>query len=724
MRHQARSARRLALGAFVGLANVGLGCNSGNSSVFLLDGSGGGHRDGSFIGDGGAGSEGGTVKKLGGQDANTSCVHSTCAELNADCGEVTDKKCGGVVNCGSCQSGMGCGGGGVPNRCGNKTVKGDGGASGDSCQKLTCAAQAFTCGVGSDGCGGTLDCGSCNVPQTCGGDPAKPGQCGCTGVCSGVVACSGTTTTDLAGTVYDPAGQNPLYNVLVYVPNDPSDSGLLPFPAGISCDLCGAEAAGSPLVTTFTAADGTFTLKGVPVGESVPVVIQLGRWRRQFTIPIPNACTTNTVSGTQLSMPQNHMQGDLPRIAILTGGYDPVECALVDFGVDQSEFTNPGGGGYINFYSSTVETPGSGPPFSGATISDNQPQQDQGALFATTGAGDGGTQPMINNYDMVILECQGGPTTQLQAQEAQLATYLAAGGRVFGSDFIYDWFADNPALQGAADWDGNNCGYAYQVTGTIDPTNPTGTAFQDWLQVVGISAAGSDTVELAPAYPNVASVISPTQQWLYSGVSEYTPGLDCTENPDVPAPVPIQFTFNTPLGAPPAQQCGRVTFNDWHAFVSPPGTPGYPNFLSNGTTFPAACMNPGGGSSPQEKILEFMLFDLSACVQPYTPICTPRKCATAGIGGTAVECGPAGDGCGGVLQCGGCQAGQTCGGGGASKCGVSTTTSCTSLTCAAQGIQCGPAGDGCGNEIQCGPCPTGEICGFSSPGICGGQGPA
>ncbi len=36
-----------------------------------------------------------------------------------------------------------------------------------------------------------------------------------------------------------------------------------------------------------------------------------------------------------------------------------------------------------------------------------------------------------------------------------------------------------------------------------------------------------------------------------------------------------------------------------------------------------------------------MIFDLSACVQPYTPLCTPRTCAAQNI-----ECGPAGDGCG------------------------------------------------------------------------------
>jgi hypothetical protein len=54
----------------------------------------------------------------------------------------------------------------------------------------TCAAQGKNCGTISDGCGGTLTCGTCTSPQTCGGG-GTANVCGTT-----------TTTTD-AGTTTD-----------------------------------------------------------------------------------------------------------------------------------------------------------------------------------------------------------------------------------------------------------------------------------------------------------------------------------------------------------------------------------------------------------------------------------------------------------------------------------------------------------------------------------------
>ncbi|MHB1844404.1 MAG: hypothetical protein ACYCWW_06155 [Deltaproteobacteria bacterium] len=90
-------------------------------------------------------------------------------------------------------------------------------------------------------------------------------------------------------------------------------------------------------------------------------------------------------------------------------------------------------------------------------------------------------------------------------------------------------------------------------------------------------------------------------------------------------------------------------------------------------------------------------------------VCGLRSCASVGA-----NCGPIGDGCGGVLECGSCTAPEICGGAGKpSVCGGNAGT-CKPLTCATAGATCGAVGDGCGAILQCGSC--------SAPNICGGGG--
>ena len=380
-------------------------------------------------------------------------------------------------------------------------------------------------------------------------------------------------------------------------------------------------------------------------------------------------------------MPKTHLEGDIPRIAFLTGGLDPVECVLRKMGVADSEFTNPGGGGHINFYTAVQTDPhNNGVQGYGAVINAQTPAQ--AALMAVNG-----TTPVLNGYDMVVLECEGYPQTESAGDKAALLAYANAGGRLFASDFAWSYLATNGNFAQAANWSAQGSpGSASPVT--IDlVNNPKGPAFDKWLEVTGVSVPGSDSIaSINPAFQNTTGVVAPTQQWLHYSNT-----------------VPLHFAFNTPVGAASMNQCGRVVFSDWHAVP-------FTGVTNNGVDFPGECRTTGFSS--QETILEFMLFDLAACVQPYTPICTPKTCAQENI-----ECGPAGDGCGGLLDCGPCPTGQFCGGAGPGKCG--TSSNCVPETCPGQNIQCGPAGDGCGHQINCGNCPTGEICGANGPGQCG-----
>jgi hypothetical protein len=162
---------------------------------------------------------------------------------------------------------------------------------------------------------------------------------------------------------------------------------------------------------------------------------------------------------------------------------------------------------------------------------------------------------------------------------------------------------------------------------------------------------------------------------------------------------PLHYTFDTPWMA--QNVCGRVIYSDFHVADTTGG----------GQVFPNEC--PGGPMNAQEKALEYMIWDLAACVGPQIPMCTPIDCKTQKIG-----CGPAGDGCGGQIDCGMCPMGQACVN---YTCMAPDAGMCTKQTCAQLGVQCGPAGDGCGGLLDCGQCVSPQTCGGGgSPGVCGG----
>jgi len=346
-------------------------------------------------------------------DGGVPCTPKTCQDLGYTCGYGNDG-CGNLLNCnpdgGSCPAPQFCGGNGF-NQCGGNSGAGpDGGPP--PCTPLTCADLGFTCGPAGDGCGNILNCypndgGACAGNTSCGGG-GIPGQCGtsCTGLCQQQPKCDGGAVTTITGKVV--AGTLPIYgtpdpvpNVLVYVPNGP----LLSFTQGAQCSQCGADVSGNPLVSTTTAFDGTFTLANVPAGNNIPLVIQLGRWRREIRVNIP-ACATTAVSdgvgSTTIRMPRNKTDGynntaDIPLTAISTGSVDFLECVLLKMGVDAGEFTSNASTGRIHIYSCAADNSSrnNGPGNPGASAPGGS--QCEEALM-----GNGGT---YMNYDQILLPC-------------------------------------------------------------------------------------------------------------------------------------------------------------------------------------------------------------------------------------------------------------------------------------------------------------------------------
>ncbi|HWO12457.1 MAG TPA: hypothetical protein VNN80_23330, partial [Polyangiaceae bacterium] len=141
------------------------------------------------------------------------CTTATCAELGKNCGPVPDG-CGGLLECGTCADGAACG---IVSR--NVCT-----AYSELCvpasQELACAGKS--CGIEGDGCGGTVECGSCPKGEACGlfeafqcaplrGDsercPARlescaeaGSECGLIGNgCGGTIDCGGCGAGELCG---------------------------------------------------------------------------------------------------------------------------------------------------------------------------------------------------------------------------------------------------------------------------------------------------------------------------------------------------------------------------------------------------------------------------------------------------------------------------------------------------------------------------------------------
>ncbi len=605
---------------------------------------------------------GGAASKCG-VPPGPGCTPKTCGQLGYDCGPAGDG-CGGLLDCGQCPNGEACGTGGKPSVCGPA----------NGCTPATCKQLGYDCGLAGDGCGGVIDCGGCSLPYICGGGGGA-NQCGnsllpdggaCVNLCNRVAKCDGGSTT-VSGTVYAPTNPNlgygnpdPLYGALVYVPNSP----VAPFGPGVSCERCGAGVSGSPLTSATSGVDGTFVLSDVPCGADVPLVIQLGRWRRQVVIPQVACCADNALTPDQTRLPRNRAEGDIPLLAVVTGGADPIECVLPKIGIDAAEFTLPSGNGRVRLF---VDN--------GATVGGNTPPAS--ALW--------GSPAELAKYDGVIFDCVGEQKDKPTVDQQNVIAYANAGGRVFASHFSYVWIYNDAPFSTTASWDVSQTDPP-DLTALVDTSFPKGMALGQWLSLVGASPApGQLPVQVVRHDFDAAT--PPAQRWLYA-------------EPKTSPSTPLEYTFNTPVGAAPAQQCGRVLFSDFHVNTGGAGT----------GTFPGECGAPSP-MTPQEKVLEFMLFDLTSCIQPDLPTCTPRTCQQLGA-----QCGEVGDGCGNVIDCGDCPVGQSCGAGGPNRCGAP----CTPVTCQQLGIQCGPAGDGCGNLLQCGACPMGQSCGGGgTPGVCG-----
>ena len=388
-------------------------------------------------------------------------------------------------------------------------------------------------------------------------------------------------TTTLTGTVYDPSGALPLHNVQVYIPN----TEIEPIVDALVCDQCDADLSGSPLVATVTDTHGRFVLENVPAGQDIPLVMQVGKWRRQVVIPAIEACTDNEVHDVDLTrLPRSSDEGDLPRIALTTGSADPLFCLLRRLGIADEEFGAMGSDARIHFYAGATGSKAFDPEFGASPGADY--------AVASETLWDSGWE----GYDLVMLSCEGSTyPTHKNGHRSKLRDYLDVGGRVFATHFHYNWLESEDApeeLSSVASFTSSLNSFSGPVD--IDTSFPQGAALADWMVFVdGSSPHGQFEVTGGRAHTETLDE-GLARVWVRRAFGE----LART----------IYFAFNTPIDAPEDEQCGRMVLSDIHVSAGA-GRASDP--------FPSACNDTP--LTEQEKALIFMLFDLSACIETVTP---------------------------------------------------------------------------------------------------------
>ncbi len=182
----------------------------------------------------------------------------------------------------------------------------------------------------------------------------------------------------------------------------------------------------------------------MPSGSNVPLVVQIGKWRRKVTLPRIDPCTTTQVPAELTRLPRNRAEGDLPQMAVLTGACDGIACFLRRVGVDAQEFTGPDAGGRLHVYRGA----GPGPDLMGGG----------GGTAGDCTGGSGpcplwNTKQQLERYDTVLLGCECGENNQTKPDMTPMHDWLDEGGLVVAVHAQETWFKNGPAdFQHVATW--------------------------------------------------------------------------------------------------------------------------------------------------------------------------------------------------------------------------------------------------------------------------------
>jgi hypothetical protein len=319
----------------------------------------------------------------------------------------------------------------------------------------------------------------------------------------------------------------------------------------------------------------------------------MGRFRRQSTINV-TACQANVAPPGSVTLPgKSASNDDIPKIAVATGTRDQLDVVLTAMGLDSKVGFDCFEGRVKNSSLSTLMTP-CGQRGNLTYVED---------LLAD--------ETKLESYNLVFLSCVPGKFKSLTATQQMtitnnLKTWTQKGGRLFVTDNSYDYLAQAFPMDvtfangGDATVDNANVG----VGGTTSAPASYAGKINDptlaaWLAIVGAVTSGSTTLTLtgylnkwsvvASVPMSTVDVVDATNAEAYPSTTSSTPGAAATY------PQSIKFDVNDAGG----NACGRAIYTSYHTL--------------DATT---SGVDPNIMLSPQERILEYLMFEAGACVGP------------------------------------------------------------------------------------------------------------
>ena len=477
-----------------------------------------------------------------------------------------------------------------------------------------------------------------------GGNTTTPGVLG-SGSCDGtqftceIPKCANEdVATTISGKVWDPAGKNPLNGAVVYVPAKPDEiAAISPGLTTTNCETC-VKPSGGPIAGTVTGPDGSFVITKAPVGTKVPLVVQIGKWRRMTFVEVKNKCADNPITDKNLTrLPKNQSDGlkaSIPRIAIVVGDADRLQCLFTRMGIDMQEFTNPTGTGALHLYNlpSSLND-------SSSYVGKFDSSVNSGAAFPIAANDLWNNLNNMAKYDIILLACGGKqsatdplkttPNPISDNAKNNMRNYLAYGGRVFAEHFHWAWIKSYPAAGtkttdpsypaplgvDIASWipyatDNKNA----STPALVETSFPKGQDFAKWLLVVGASTS-LGTITFDPSddttKPSAKDELTPGpsgRRWIYQPADANAPTGAAANTHYLSFNVSSSAEVIDRLDTTNTNICGRFVYTGLH--VAAAASSAHPP--DSKTTFPSQCQ--AGDLSSYEKAIEFMMFDLSSCL--------------------------------------------------------------------------------------------------------------